>query len=139
MKYDIDRFVKMHELYYPDALKEIQDGYKCTHWMWYIFPQLKGLGHSYTATYYGLDGAEEAILYMNNEYLRHNMLEICSELLKLDDDVKNIFGYPDYLKLNSSMTLFDYAISDEKIFKSVIDKFYDGKKDEMTLSLLKKK
>ena len=57
----------------------------------------------------------------------------------MDDDIKYIFGYPDYLKLNSSMTLFDYALPNEKVFKSVIDKFYDGKKDEMTLSLLKKK
>ena len=139
MKYNIDRFVQMHKMYYPDALKEIKNGYKMTHWMWYIFPQLKGLGHSYKAEYYGLDGVEEAIEYIKNEYLKNNMLEICSELIKVDDDIKYIFGYPDYLKLNSSMTLFDYALPNEKVFKSVIDKFYDGKKDEMTLSLLKKK
>ena len=94
MKYNIDRFVQMHKMYYPDALKEIKNGYKMTHWMWYIFPQLKGLGHSYKAEYYGLDGVEEAIEYMKNEYLKNNMLEICSELIKVDDDVKYIFGYP---------------------------------------------
>ena len=96
MKYNIDRFVQMHKMYYPDALKEIKNGYKMTHWMWYIFPQLKGLGHSYKAEYYGLDGVEEAIEYMKNEYLKNNMLEICSELIKVDDDVKYIFGYPDF-------------------------------------------
>lgn len=134
----VDRFVKMHKMCYSDALEEIKNGYKSSHWMWYIFPQLKGLGHSSTAEYYGIDGLEEAKRYMENDYLRNNMLEICNELVKLNDSVDNIFGYPDNLKLNSSMTLFENAIPDEKIFGKIIDKFYDGKRDELTLKLLKK-
>lgn len=134
--YDIDRFIKMQELYYEVALSEIKDGYKRTHWIWYIFPQLKGLGQSYNSEYYGLDGTDEVIEYMNNPYLKNNMIEICNELYKLDDSIENIFGYPDYLKLNSCMTLFEYSISEEKIFGKIIDKFYNGKRDRVTLEML---
>lgn len=134
--YDIDRFIKMQELYYEIALFEIKDGYKGTHWIWYIFPQLKGLGQSYNSEYYGFDGVDEVIEYMRNPYLRNNMIEICNELYKLDDSIENIFGYPDYLKLNSCMTLFEYSIQEEKIFGKIIDKFYNGKRDRVTLEML---
>ena len=133
--YDIDRFIKMQELYYEIALSEIKDGYKRTHWIWYIFPQLKGLGQSYNSEYYGLDSVDEVIEYMKNPYLRNNMIEI---LYKLDDSIENIFGYPDYLKLNSCMTLFEYSIQGEKIFGKIIDKFYNGKRDRVTLEMLEK-
>lgn len=135
--YDIDRFIKMQKLYYEIALSEIKDGYKRTHWIWYIFPQLKGLGQSYNSEYYGLEGTEEVIEYMKNPYLRNNMIEICNELYKLDDSIENIFGYPDYLKLNSCMTLFEYSIPEEKIFSKTIEKFYNGKRDRTTLDMLK--
>lgn len=134
--YDIDRFIKMQELYYEVALSEIKDGYKRTHWIWYIFPQLKGLGQSYNSEYYGLDSVDEVIEYMKNPYLRNNMIEICNELYKLDDSIENIFGYPDYLKLNSCMTLFEYSIPEEKIFGKIIYKFYNGKRDSVTLEML---
>lgn len=136
--YDIDRFIKMQELYYEIALSEIKDGYKRTHWIWYIFPQLKGLGQSYNSEYYGFDGVDEVIEYMKNPYLRNNMIEICNELYKLDDSIENIFGYPDYLKLNSCMTLFEYSIPEEKIFGKIIDKFYNCKRDRVTLEMLEK-
>lgn len=136
--YDIDRFIKMQELYYEIALSEIKDGYKRTHWIWYIFPQLKGLGQSYNSEYYGLDSVDEVIEYMRNPYLRNNMIEICNELYKLDDSIENIFCYPDYLKLNSCMTLFEYSIQEEKIFGKIIDKFYNGKRDRVTLEMLEK-
>lgn len=136
--YDIDRFIKMQELYYEVALSEIKDGYKRTHWIWYIFPQLKGLGQSYNSEYYGLDSVDEVIEYMRNPYLRNNMIEICNELYKLDDSIENIFGYPDYLKLNSCMTLFEYSIQEEKIFGKIIDKFYNGKRDRVTLEMLER-
>lgn len=136
--YDIDRFIKMQELYYEVALSEIKDGYKRTHWIWYIFPQLKGLGQSYNSEYYGLDSVDEVIEYMKNPYLRNNMIEICNELYKLDDSIENIFGYPDYLKLNSCITLFEYSIPEEKIFCKIIDKFYNGKRDRVTLEMLEK-
>ena len=135
--YDIDKFIKMQELYYEVALSEIKDGYKRTHWIWYIFPQLKGLGQSYNSEYYGLYSVDEVIEYMRNPYLRNNMIEICNELYKLDDSIENIFGYPDYLKLNSCMTIFEYSIPEEKIFSKTIDKFYNGKRDRTTLDMLK--
>ncbi len=136
MKYNTDRFVEMHELYYSVALTEIKDGHKRSHWMWYIFPQLKGLGHSSKSEYYGLSCVEEIKEYMGNEYLKKNTLEICNELLKLNDDIDNIFGYPDNLKLKSSMTLFEYSFPNEKVFKNILDKFYDGERDELTISML---
>lgn len=135
--YNIDRFVEMHKNYYEIALQEIKNGYKRSHWMWYIFPQLKELGSSSTSKFYGLDGIEEVKEYMENSYLKNNMLEICDELLKQEGYIKYIMGYPDYLKLNSSMTLFEYAFPEENIFSKVIDKFYNGKRDNLTLDILK--
>lgn len=135
--YNIDRFVEMHKEYYETALQEIKNGYKRSHWMWYIFPQLKELGRSATSEFYGLEGIEEVKEYMSNSYLKNNMLEICNELLTQDGDIKYIMGYPDYLKLNSCMTLFEYAFPEEKIFSKVIDKFYNSKRDEKTLDILK--
>ncbi len=136
--YNIDRFIEMHKEYYETALQEIKNGYKRSHWMWYIFPQLKELGRSLTSKFYGLDGIEEAKEYMSNSYLKNNMLEICDELLKQDGDIKYIMGYPDYLKLNSSMTLFENAFPEEKIFSKVIDKFYNGKRDKTTIEIISK-
>ena len=137
MNYNIERFIEPHELYFSVALMEIKYGHKRSHWMWYIFPQLKGLGYSSKSEFYGLTGVEESKQYMNNDYLKNNMYEICKELLKLDDNIDNIFGYPDNLKLKSSMTLFEYAIPDSLIFKEIIDKFYNGNRDEKTLEILK--
>lgn len=134
--YDITKFIKKHEIYYPTALLEIKNGHKRSHWMWYIFPQLKDLGYSSTSKYYGLEGKKEVLEYMNNSYLKNNMLEICEELYKLDENIEDIFEYPDYLKLNSSMTLFEYSFPNEKIFSKIINKFYKGKRDEKSLNIL---
>lgn len=134
--YDITKFIKKHEIYYPTALLEIKNGHKRNHWMWYIFPQLKDLGYSSTSKYYGLEGKKEVLEYMNNSYLKNNMLEICEELYKLDENIEDIFEYPDYLKLNSSMTLFEYSFPNEKIFSKIINKFYKGKRDEKSLNIL---
>ena len=134
--YDITKFIKKHEIYYPTALLEIKNGQKRSHWMWYIFPQLKDLGYSSTSKYYGLEEKKEVLEYMNNSYLKNNMLEICEELYKLDENIEDIFEYPDYLKLNSSMTLFEYSFPNEKIFSKIINKFYKGKRDEKSLNIL---
>ena len=136
--YNIDRFVDMHKLNYEAALQEIKNGYKRSHWMWYIFPQLKDLGRSSTSEYYGIENIDEVKEYMENDYLKNNMLEICNGLLKQDEDIRYIMGYPDYLKLNSCMTLFEYAFPEEKIFSKVIDKFYNGKRDKMTIDIIRK-
>ncbi len=135
--YDLNRFINAQKSDYNTALKEIKNGKKRSHWMWYIFPQLKGLGKSSTAEYYGIDGLKEAKEYYKNDYLRNNLLEITNELLKIDNnDIEYIMGYPDNLKLLSCMTLFSEVDKSNDLFNKVIDKYYDGKKDINTLNKL---
>ena len=135
----LDRFIKAQENTYLVALKEIKNGRKQSHWMWYIFPQIKGLGMSETSRYYGIDGEEEAKAYLDNEILGSRLREITSELLKLNiDNPVNIFGTIDAMKLKSSMTLFDY-VSDYKIFSQVLNKYYNGEIDEKTILLCEKR
>ena len=137
--YDLDRFVKAQEKMYDIALNEIKNGKKISHFMWYIFPQLKGLGYSEISNYYGISGLEEAKEYLEDEILGNRLYNITLELLKIDeDDPINIFGNVDALKLKSSMTLFDIVSADE-IFYDVLKKYYGGKKDERTIALLGKK
>ena len=137
--YDLDRFVKAQEKMYDIALNEIKNGKKNSHFMWYIFPQLKGLGYSDISNYYGISGLEEAKEYLEDEILGNRLYNITLELLKIDeDDPINIFGNVDALKLKSSMTLFD-IVSDDEIFCDVLKKYYGGKKDERTIALLGKK
>lgn len=88
--------------------------------------------------FYGIENIDEVKEYMENDYLKNNMLEICNELLKQDGDIKYIIGYPDYLKLNSCMLLFEYVFLEEKVFTKVIDKFYNDKRDNLTLEILKR-
>ena len=130
--FDLERFVKAQENTYDIALKEVQNGQKKTHWMWFIFPQLVGLGSSY----YGISGLEEAQAYMQHELLRSRLLEISNALLKVDENIIDIFGYPDCFKLQSSMTLFSLVDSSIPVFQEVLEKFYEGKRDEVTLKLL---
>lgn len=137
--YDLDRFVKAQEKMYDIALNEIKNGKKISHFMWYIFPQLKGLGYSDISNYYGISGLEEAKEYLEDEILGNRLYNITLELLKInEDDPINIFGNVDALKLKSSMTLFD-IVSDDEIFYDVLKKYYGGKKDERTIALLDKK
>lgn len=105
--------------------------------MWYIFPQIKGLGHSSTAQYYAIQNRAEAEAYLNHPVLSKRLLEISEELLKIEsNDASKVFGYPDDLKLKSSMTLFS-LISKKSVFKRVLDRFFDGEIDERTVELLK--
>ena len=135
----LDRFIKAQERDYNTALEEIKLGHKQSHWMWYIFPQLKGLGYSEMAQYYAIQDIEEAKAYVDNEYLYNNLIEICKELLKLQsDDILDILGYPDNLKLCSSMTLFHLVKPDEDVFKQILEKYYDGKQDSKTINLYNK-
>ncbi len=138
MKSDLERFLKAQERDYATALNEIKKGRKTSHWIWYIFPQIAGLGFSSTSKYYSIKDKNEAIEYLNNKILRNRLIEICEALLSLEsNDATYVMGYPDDLKLKSSMTLFN-EVSDIDIFKKVLDKFYNGEKDEMTISLLNK-
>lgn len=135
----LDRFIKAQENNYLVALNEIKNGRKQSHWMWYIFPQIKGLGMSETSRYYGIDDEEEAKAYLDNEILGFRLREITSELLKLNiDNPVDIFGTIDAIKLKSSMTLFDY-VSDDKIFSQVLNKYYNGEIDEKTILLCEKR
>lgn len=135
----LDRFIKAQENTYLVALNEIKNGRKQSHWMWYIFPQIKGLGMSETSRYYGIDDEEEAKAYLDNEILGSRLREITSELLKLNiDNPVDIFGTIDTMKLKSSMTLFDY-VSDDKIFSQVLNKHYNGEIDEKTILLCEKR
>ena len=138
MKNDLERFLKAQEKDYEHALNEIKNGRKTGHWIWYIFPQIAGLGFSSTSKYYSIKDKNEAIEYLKNKTLKNRLIEICEALLSLEsDDATYVMGYPDDLKLKSSMTLFD-VVSDIDVFKKVLDKFYKGEKDEMTISLLNK-
>lgn len=137
--YDLNRFLKAQERDYDTALSEIRSGRKRSHWIWYIFPQVKGLGFSSTSEFYGIDGLAEAKAYMENGTLRRRLIEISEALLALESsDAGDVMGYPDDLKLKSSMTLFREAAPEEKIFLKVLDKFFGGKKDERTLEILKR-
>ena len=105
--------------------------------MWYIFPQLKGLGRSSTSEYYGIDGLGEATAFLKDTYLGHNLREISSELLGISDkDARQVFGSPDDLKLRSSMTLFAHAGPEDTVFRDVIEAYFDGREDQRTLRLL---
>ena len=127
----LERFRSAHEEFYDTALREIKSGMKQSHWMWYIFPQIQGLGHSEKARYYAIRNREEAVEFWNDLVLSSHLMEISRELLKLNSPIDWIMGYPDDLKLKSCMTLF-YLVSGENTFKDVLDKFYGGKMDEFT-------
>ena len=138
MNYDLQRFHKAQIFDYPVALGEIKNGRKESHWMWYIFPQLKELGYSSTAKYYGLT-KDEAIAYIKDEVLKSRLIEISEVLLELNNNnATEIFGYPDDLKLKSSMTLFSEIAPEIEVFNKVLEKFFSGKKDDKTLELLEK-
>ena len=134
----LDRFVQAQEKMYPVAMQEIQEGKKRSHWMWYIFPQLRGLGSSSMAHIYGLSGLEEAKAYLEHPWLSGRLYELCVALLQHKDKSANeIFGKIDAMKLKSSMTLFSLA-SGEKytMFDQVLECFYDGEMDEATVRLI---
>lgn len=131
----LDRFIEAHDEDYERALREIKNGRKLTHWMWYIFPQITGLGMSDTARYYEIKSLDEAEAYLNNNLLYSHLIEISNVLLNLNtNDPIEIFGDIDALKLKSSMTLFSY-ISDNQIFNKVIDKYFYGEKDLNTIKI----
>ena len=133
----VERFIDAQKEDYDMAFREISNGQKRSHYMWYIFPQVKGLGRSSTAKYYGIEGLDEAREYMENEYLSNNLIAISNELLKLEtNDPVEIFGHIDSKKLRSSMTLFE-LVSDNEVFHSVLEKYFDGKRDQLTLDLVK--
>lgn len=139
MSYDLTRFCQAQQTDYPQALSEVRRGRKLTHWMWYIFPQLRGLGYSSTAVFYGIENLEEAQAYLAEPSLNHNLREISESLLALDiSDPVQIFGSIDSKKLCSCMTLFAHATPDNELFLKVLNKYYNGQQDKRTLELLER-
>ena len=131
----LNRFLEAQKYSYETALEEIKKGKKMSHWMWYIFPQIKGLGHSETAIYYEIKSLEEAKAYLEHDVLRNRLLQLTDELLLLTtNNPIEIFGYVDAMKLKSCMTLFEY-ISDIENFGTVLEKFYQGLRDEYTITI----
>ena len=158
---DLNRFKRAQHGVIDRACDELRNGCKMSHWMWFVFPQLRGLGMSETAWYYGVDGIEEAVAYLKDKELCDNLLNACTSLVSNvnNDDMQidplPIFGYIDTIKLKSSMTLFEVALAkmreygddindvdakhqkhDGGIFGYILDMFFGGERDELTLNML---
>lgn len=133
---DLSRFHRAQRGSYADALEEIRAGRKRSHWIWYIFPQLQGLGFSSTSQFYALRDLDEARAYLADPVLRERLLEISGALLALPgSDPSAVMGYPDDLKLQSCMTLFELADPECPVFPAVLEKYYGGERDKRTLRL----
>lgn len=135
--FDLQRFVDAQEPVYDDVVGELRAGRKRSHWMWFVFPQIRGLGGSPTALRYGIASLEEARAYLEHEVLGPRLRE-CARLVNevQGRSAADIFGSPDDLKLRSSMTLFARATDDNGDFVAVLDKYYDGRQEELTLARL---
>jgi len=136
--FDLRRFTKAQGKIYASVLEELRIGRKRTHWIWFIFPQIDGLGHSSTSKHYAIKSIEEARQYLNHPVLGARLLECTETVLAVEGrSVSEIFGYPDDLKLKSSMTLFAaVAENPHSVFSSVLEKYFQGEQDDRTLQLL---
>jgi uncharacterized protein (DUF1810 family) len=136
-QYNLQRFVTAQQLIFDIVREELSKGRKRSHWMWFIFPQIQGLGHSEMAFKYAISSLEEAKAYLAHPLLGPRLLE-CSRLVDAVDgaSIEDIFGYPDYMKFQSSMTLFAKAAPDDQIFNDCLRKYFDGEPDQSTLSRL---
>ncbi|WP_345955941.1 DUF1810 domain-containing protein [Mucilaginibacter sp. PAMB04168] len=136
---NLKRFLDAQETDYAIALSEIKNGKKRSHWMWYIFPQIQGLGLSSTSQYYAIKNLQEAKAYLQHPVLGKRLIEISSVLLTIgDNDAHNIFGSPDDMKLKSSMTLFSSIENTLPVFKQILDLFFGGEADQKTNNVLNK-
>jgi len=132
-EFDLQRFVDAQAGSYESALAEVKAGRKRSHWMWYVFPQMKGLGHSETSEFYGIENLAEAKAYVAHPILGERLREVCKVLLELPtNDAKSIFGFPDDMKLKSSMTLFAMAADKPEIFNQVLGKYFGGEPNQNT-------
>jgi len=130
---DLERFITAQETNYHIALTEIKQGKKQSHWMWYIFPQIQGLGFSEMTKLYSIKDLDEAQNFLRHPVLGKRLMDICNELLQLkSNDAHAIFGNPDDKKLRSSMTLFATINNTDPVFQLVLDKFFKGEKDQAT-------
>ena len=135
--FDLERFVTAQAAAFDEALAELRAGRKRSHWMWFVFPQLAGLGNSPTAWFYGIRSRVEARAYLAHPTLGARLRECAQLLLDLHGrSADEVFGYPDVLKLRSCMTLFDVVADGESCFSAVLDKYYGGERDARTLQLM---
>lgn len=134
---DLSRFTSAQRKSYEGALEEIRRGFKTGHWMWYIFPQIIGLGSSATCLHYSIKNLQEAKDFLADPYLGGNLVEISNALLELPEtNPSKIFGWPDDMKLCSCMTLFAIADPEQEVFQKVLDKYYGGERDHRTEYIL---
>ena len=137
--YDLNRFISAQEGVYDRALNELRGGLKRSHWMWYIFPQIEGLGNSPTTRQYSVKSLEEARQYLAHPVLGARLVECAEAVLAVQgQSASDIFGHPDDWKLQSSMTLFKLVSGPRSVFESVLDKYYQGKQDSRTLQIVGK-
>jgi uncharacterized protein (DUF1810 family) len=135
--FHLDRFVRAQEPVYDRAREELRRGHKETHWMWFVFPQLEGLGSSPTSRFYGISGPDEALAYLRHPVLGQRLLECATTLLQIDGrSARDILGTPDDLKLHSSATLFAYVSDADSPFEQLLEKYFRGTRDDRTLRLL---
>jgi uncharacterized protein (DUF1810 family) len=139
-QFDLQRFVDAQDRVYDTVLAELRAGAKRSHWIWFVFPQMRGLGRSATALHYGISSLDEARAYLSHPVLGARLRE-CTGLVAAIDGrgVDEIFGWPDNMKVRSSMTLFAHATGDpdtQAAFRAVLDKFYEGEEDPATRQLL---
>jgi uncharacterized protein (DUF1810 family) len=136
-QFDLQRFVDAQHPVYDTVLAELRGGAKRSHWIWFVFPQLRGLGRSPTAAQYGIASLDEARAYLAHDVLGPRLAECTRLVLAIDGrSVEDIFGWPDNLKVRSSMTLFAHATDDNADFRGVLDKFYGGEEDPATVERL---
>ena len=134
MGYDLERFVTAQDCVYEQVVREITDGRKTGHWMWFMFPQIKGLGKSTISEEYGLEGVEEARAFFEHPVLGKRLIQLLELLLKHSNkSIIMILGFPDNLKLKSSLTIFEVATA-EMIFSEVLEIFYNGERCQLTLA-----
>ena len=135
--YNLQRFVEAQQEDYEDVCAELRAGSKSSHWMWFIFPQMKGLGMSATSDWFGISSLNEAEAYLRHLVLGPRLRE-CTQLVNLIEGrpIREIFGSPDYLKFRSCMTLFAYATAENRVFLDALRKYSNGEFDPATLRLL---
>ena len=137
--FDLERFLDAQSSVYEQALAELRAGQKRSHWMWFVFPQIEGLGHSSTSTRYAIRSLEEARAYLKHPLLGSRLRECAEAVYSVEGrTASDIFGFPDDLKLRSCMTLFAAVAEPESVFLRVLEKYFQGKQDERTLQLLKR-
>jgi len=137
--FQLSRFVEAQDKVYDRVLAELKSGRKRSHWMWFVFPQIEGLGSSSTTRYYSIKSLEEARQYLDHPFLGKRLRECAETILTLEGlSASSIFGYPDDLKLKSSMTLFASVAEGQSVFGRVLEKYYQGNRDERTLAILER-